>query len=127
MDNTTDEFGRRYHFAEKLDQAGDSKELDHGCNPVICDAGNANLLGSMRDDGMHCPVIDIDIPCRYVPSTTPGHGHLYIDHPMTWKSFKAIMRAMENAGVVQSGYRKYSEQRGQAFVRPQWVKKPKRT
>jgi hypothetical protein len=120
----TDEYGRIYHFSENLDATGDSSCLDKGAEPKPCSKEEANLLSSATAAGKHMPVIDIDIPCRYVPSTTPGHGHLYIDKEMEFHQFMAMLYAMESAGVVQTGYRKFTEQRGNAFVRPPWVKKP---
>jgi len=122
----TDDYGRIYYFAEKLDQGRDSKEIDGGSEPVQCSIKDANLLSSLCVDGLHRPVIDLDIPCRYVPSTTPGHGHLYIDQPMSQEQFQGILDAMAVAGVVQEGYRKYSKQRGMALVRPPWIRKPKK-
>ena len=75
---------------------------------------------------MHRPVLDIDYPVRLVESTTKGHFHLYIDVPMTWQKQCDLMLAMEHAGILQYGYRKWSEQRGQSFVRPPWIRKPEK-
>jgi hypothetical protein len=38
-----------------------------------------NLVSSMVQPGFHRPVLDLDIPHMYVPSSTPGHGHLYLN------------------------------------------------
>lgn len=38
-----------------------------------------NLISSLCDDEMHRPALDIDVPCRVVPSSTEGHCHIYFD------------------------------------------------
>lgn len=122
-----DEFGRQYLFSEHLqDGNGDSKNIDQGSPPIQCNKENANLISSLCQDGQHRPVLDIDFPVRLIPSTTPGHFHLYVDIPMTWEKQCTLMLAMENAGILQFGYRKYSESRGMSLVRPPWVKKPEK-
>jgi len=66
---------------------------------------------------MHMPVIDIDLPCMLVPSSAPGHFHLYIEKQMSWEKFVAMLEAMEAAGVVGKGYVSYTKRRGYATVR----------
>lgn len=83
----------------------------------VFDVAEANLIASLCDDGLHMPVIDLDIPCRLVPSRTPGHHHLYIDQPITWDAFVPILDAMAAAGLVEYGYVNASKARGTTFVR----------
>lgn len=80
------------------------------------DESKANLIGSLLEDGRHMPCIDIDLPCRLVESETPGHFHLFIDHPIHWANYKAILEELTNAGIVQVGYFTASQERGQTFV-----------
>lgn len=84
-----------------------------------------NLLGSRiedqdpflhEDDVMHLPCIDIDHPCEWVPSETPGHGHLYIDKPMKWSTYRDLLWALHHAGLVEKGYVQASLKRQQTFV-----------
>lgn len=83
-----------------------------------------NVVTSMLvDSELHAPVIDIDVPHRLVPSTTPGHSHLYIDVPMEWEQFDAILEALADAGVVEEGYYRASMARGFSTVRLPHVKK----
>lgn len=72
---------------------------------------------------MHMPVIDIDVPCRLVESTTPGHFHLYIDKGISWDAYVVLLMAMEEAGIIETGYLSASLDRGYTAVRPPWVKK----
>lgn len=66
---------------------------------------------------IHMPAIDIDVPCRLVESSTPGHFHLYIDHPITWPRYAAILSALTEAGIVEQGYLDASLARGATYLR----------
>lgn len=86
--------------------------------PEHQNALDAKLIGSLTDtEDVHLPVIDLDFPCHLVESRTPGHFHLYIDHPTSTGAFFAVLDAMVRAGWAQEGYRNASEARGQTFVR----------
>jgi hypothetical protein len=74
----------------------------------------------------HAPVLDIDVPAFLVPSSTPGHSHLYIDHPMTWDAYKALLKALSDAGIIEEGFYEASKGRGSTMVRrPGILKDPK--
>lgn len=83
----------------------------------------ADVVSSELGNGLHAPCIDVDVPMRIVPSTTPGHGHLYIDVAMDWEQYIAILEALAAAGVVERGYVMASEFRKGTHVRLPWVKK----
>lgn len=121
----TDEFGRKYYKIDKLNDSGTCPEND---NRQPCSKAEANLISSegtlFEEDEFHYPVIDLDIPCRLIPSSTPGHFHLYIDHPVPQDKYLAMIQAMADAGVVQQFYAEAAKLRGATFVRPEWVKKP---
>lgn len=124
----TDAFGRKYYVIEKLNDSGVTPENDER-RP--CSKTEANLVSSKTTDlkgiyegaPLHRPVIDLDIPCRLIPSSTPGHYHLYIDHPVPQDKYLAMIQAMADAGVVQPFYAEAAKLRGATFVRPEWVKK----
>lgn len=90
---------------------------------IPCSKEEANLVGSLCEDGMHRPVLDIDLPCRLVPSSTPGHFHLYLELPMVEERFMALVEALGTAGVVSAFYSKAVQARRQSFVRCEWVRK----
>lgn len=75
------------------------------------------------EGGWHYPVLDLDLPVYVVPSSTPGHSHLYIDHLMTWEKYVALLRALADAGLVEEGYVKASIARGHTALRLPWVRK----
>ena len=133
-----DEVGRGYYRCPGMDEqtAGGSATADKHPHlfrfPTTKD--DANLISSECKDGFHRPVIDfdhpiemvpaLDFPVQYVASTTPGHGHLYIDTPMTWESYEKLLKDLEYRGLLEPGYVSASIDRGATFVRPAWVKKP---
>lgn len=100
---------------------------------VRADDTTANLIGSSCGvtlyadevqtwdecgEVLHLPVLDIDHACRLVPSETPGHFHLYIEVPMTWEQYRAIIVALAEGGVIEEGYASASLARRCTFVSP---------
>lgn len=80
-------------------------------------------IGSGWRAGMHAPVIDLDMAHHYEPSTTPGHGHLYLNQAMSFEAMTEILDVLAKHGVVQSGFRDATKQRGWAAVRTPWTRK----
>lgn len=84
----------------------------------------ANLVTSqIAGSDLHKPVIDIDLPAVLLPSSTPGHHHLFIDKPMSWETYVKLLDAMVEAGLVEPGYVNASVNRGYSSVRLPWVRK----
>lgn len=63
----------------------------------------SNVISSMLPNGNHAPVLDIDISHKLKPSSTPGHGHLFLDVELTTKQYDALLSALVEAGVVERG------------------------
>lgn len=82
-----------------------------------CRESEANLISSLTVDGLHAPAIDLDFPCRLVPSSTSGHYHLYLDRTMSWRQYKRLLRAMLKAGLIEPGFYKIAKIRKQTFLR----------
>lgn len=79
--------------------------------------GFANLVASITTDGKQMPILDLDFPHHFEPSTTPGHTHFYIDVPMSkWRWFW-LMTALAYAGVIEKPFYAWSLRRGGNFVR----------
>lgn len=97
-------------------------DKDYGSGEIIipADVGLANLIGSQlqtTDGVLHAPVIDVDFPCRVIPSSTDGHYHLYIDKPMDWKQYQKFLKAMYEAGIIEKGYYNSAMKTKQSLVR----------
>lgn len=98
---------------------------DDGGRHRVNTLAEANLIGSERECGCHSPVLDIDLSAQLVPSSTPGHFHLYLDGvSMPWEKYEALLLALAEAGVIEQGYARVSIERGGSFVRKPGVRKP---
>ena len=69
------------------------------------------------------PTLDIDHPALLAPSSTPGHHHLFVDVPMSWRAYRRLLRALYLGGVIGRNAYWRSLDRGASFVRPPGVVK----
>ena len=86
---------------------------------------SAELIASVTKKGTHRPLLDLDIPVVFIPSSTPGHGHLYIDKEMPWKDYQKLLNCLADLDIIEHGYRGASLARGYSALRLPWVKKEK--
>lgn len=89
--------------------------------------GESNCISSRIADGsnagQHTLLLDLDVPAVLIPSSTPGHSHLYVDVPMCWESLKRVLEALALAGVIEGGYAEASIAREHTTVRLPWIHK----
>lgn len=92
--------------------AGDKREL-------VTDRAEADLVSSRvaTDPYVHRPVLDIDFPAQLVPSSTPGHYHLYLDIDLEWHVYEELLLDLEAAGIIQHGYARNAIRRKQSLAR----------
>lgn len=69
---------------------------------------------------MHAPCLDLGLGVRLLPSRTPGHSHLYLYMEMPWRSYKALLKALAKAGVIEKSWAKASIGGGQSLLRSPW-------
>lgn len=128
-----DWFGRKFRNGKAEELQNNSEDPNFGTDAGDwCEEGpGATLVTSLLADQsasafdiLHAPVIDIDLPCHYVPSTTPGHGHLYINKAMRWQDVRKLLDVLVEVGIVERGYRDASAVRGYTAVRTPWTYKP---
>lgn len=107
---------RMYAHVENLESV---KQGEYFAEPKPHSPLGANLISSKVEgfSDKHMPTIDIDFPCRLVPSRTPGHFHLYIDKEVSADDYFYLLDAMADAGVVQRGYADASRKHGASFLR----------
>jgi hypothetical protein len=112
---------------KKLKKLKDEDAYDDGFYTKIPDEEasieRAELISSVTKDGMHRPLLDIDFPAVVIPSSTPGHGHLYIDKELTWKEYTKLLNLFADLGIIEHGYRGASLARGYTALRLPWIKK----
>lgn len=91
---------------------------------IVKEEKNANLISSeVACTDLHKPVLDLDLPCKLIPSTHAGHYHLYINHAMKWEQYQKLLNILVDCGIIQPGYRNASFARGFSSVRLPWIKK----
>lgn len=108
-----------------LDRIGTSAQQTKDWPVDVQDSVNANLISSeiAEKNGIHAPALDLDFPCTLVPSTTPGHYHLYLDKAMTWDEYVMMLRILAVVGILEEGYVKAAIKRKKTLLRAPWVKK----
>lgn len=85
----------------------------------------ANLITSRveGDPDTHKLILDIDFPVKVIPSSTPGHFHLYLDKEIDTFALENILYVLASARIIEPGYAQSSMQRGYTAVRLPWIKK----
>lgn len=89
----------------------------------------ANVSTSIREDcgsdevPQHAVLLDLDVPAWLVPSSTPGHSHLYVDVCVPQPTYFRLLDVLAEAGVIQHGYANSSKHRGGTALRLPWIKK----
>jgi hypothetical protein len=90
----------------------------------IRDIDSANMITSESSpSGWHKAIIDIDFPAQLIPSSTPGHSHLYLDTLISKDVYLDLLDNLVKAGIVQQGFADGARRRGASSVRLPWIKK----
>jgi hypothetical protein len=125
---------RRLYYALEYRAGNGQYEGEDVERRWVVDPADATLVSSelMPPDpfdgraSRHSPALDIDFAARLVPSSTPGHFHLYLDGlSMDWPTYARLLNALADAGVIERGYADASLRRGASFLRlPGATKRP---
>jgi hypothetical protein len=75
------------------------------------------------DSEKHYLMIDLDVPAFLVPSTHPGHSHLYVEQEIPWRDLEHLLRALAACGVIEQGYAAASIDRKSTTLRLPWIAK----
>lgn len=114
-----------------MNDDGTVKYLNPDMPEDLADPHDATLTSSDLDDSgnFHAPVLDLDIPAKLVPSTTPGHHHLFLGKTMSKEAYWKLLDVMADpeVGLIEPGFVGASKARGYSSVRAPWVKKTKTT
>lgn len=120
----------RMHYLVDFDAAANRMGPD-GYDPMedreLATVEEANVVSSELvgySPALHSPALDIDFECRLVPSSTPGHYHLYLDGlTLEWAEYDRLLLALARAGVIEEGYYAASQGRKATFLRLPGVQK----
>lgn len=91
---------------------------DRTPSEVDANVVSSHIVGSRQ----HAPILDLDFEHAYVPSTTPGHGHLYLRPTSRWRMF-VMLWGLYVGGQIEKGFFLWSLRRGGTFVRRPGVAK----
>lgn len=117
--------GRLTHVHPSVDEVGADYDDDSMVKPpVVAVADGANVVSSLLTNGMHAPAIDLDVPVILLPSSTPGHFHLYIDHELDWADYQRLLGVLHDVGLVEDGFWRSALRRGTTLLRLPHVSKP---
>lgn len=114
---------RVHKFIKDLNATGE--DYTQGDDGVTTSEQEANIVTSHMGVGgeLHAPVLDIDFGAQLLPSSTPGHFHLYFEKAMTWDNYCGLLKALGDVGILEPGYVKASLRRGYSSVRKPGVYK----
>lgn len=71
----------------------------------------------------HMPVLDLDLSCVLLDSSSKKHHHLIIGKEMPWEDYVELMEVMQKVGILQKGFVEASKVRGYSAIRTPWTKK----
>lgn len=109
---------------QKVDVLGDDYDPASTGRTVVDDLDAANVITSkVVGRSSHKILLDLDVPAKLIPSSTPGHSHLYIDRELTWEAYGKLLHALAEAGVIERGYVGASGERGYTALRLPWIRK----
>jgi hypothetical protein len=106
------------------DAEGDDYDIDLQLELPLWDSNSHTSEVKDSENEEHLVAIDVDMDAALVPSTTPGHFHLLIDHKLPWAAYSKLLHALMEAGIIQEGYYNASIERGHTRLRTPWTKKP---
>jgi hypothetical protein len=105
--------------APNYDASGFDLEVDRAEANVSTSLHRGTRNGSRA----HALLLDIDIEAWLVPSSTPGHSHLYVDLVTDWDKLKRFLDAALEIGLIQPGFHRAACDRGFTSLRLPWVRK----
>lgn len=79
--------------------------------------------GAGEPEHLHALVLDIDHQAWLIPSSTPGHSHLYVDLPVLPGDLWDFLDAAAKIGLVEEGYVSACKSRDMTSVRAPWIAK----
>lgn len=120
-------FVRDHHLARFGESEVDGEEGYRSAHEPETNIHEAHLVTSATGGtgDTHRPILDIDFPAALIPSTTPGHFHLYLDKEIPADRYFMLLRTLANAGIIEEGYANASIERGYTAARLPWIRKQK--
>lgn len=75
-------------------------------------------LGTIRISNRSVSIaIPLVVPARLVPSSSPGHHHLYLETVLTWSVYNELLRRMADAELIERNWHAMCERRKMGLLR----------
>jgi hypothetical protein len=105
----------------------DGANVNEFCDEDFLDralkVGGAWGLARVTDDEIQWP-LRMKAPGAFlVPSTTPGHHHLYLPWVISWERYIPLLLGLQFVGVLEQGYVRAALRRRATYVRTPWTRK----
>lgn len=84
---------------------------------------NGPLFSSETEGGKHKILIDLDCDHVYVPSSTSGHGHLYVNQELPLNEYLRLLRVLADVNVISYDWYDVVCSNQRAFLRHPDMKK----
>lgn len=111
-------------------RGSDAEAMDDDGRKSVEDLEQAEAVSSVDmwniedpEQGRHTVMLDLDCPAALIPSSTPGHWHLYIARQLTWRDYAKLLTVLGEVGILEPGFVNASLKRKQTFLRMPWVRK----
>lgn len=115
--------GQRSGNAPLNSSSGEGRKLDEMTPAPLSESNVVCSDMAAPHDSSHRPILDLDMDAMLIPSSTPGHHHLYIDKPMSWEDYCKLLDVMAEVGILEPGYVSVAKKRKRTQVRTPWTKK----
>jgi hypothetical protein len=87
------------------------------------DLGQVHFRGTWRDDALVLIWTLREDRTTLVPTSTPGHSHLYLDARIPFLPYARLLVALARVGVVEPGFARAAIHREHSAGRLPWIKK----
>ena len=126
--------GQATEWVDYTEGSGNSDDPNHSdvrgftSDPHLATAVTSVVRESMATDPfgehrLHKLVLDLDHDAKLVPSSTPGHHHLFVDKAMRWDQLVRLLCVLSEVGLVEPGYVSACIDQGRTSVRLPHVKR----
>lgn len=106
-----------------IDKPGTDREKFRDLVLLMASLGFVHTSHGHHDDVGVAFNVRTGYPVIWVPTSTEGHGHLYIDVLLTWDDYQQLLEAFGNVGLLEEGYVGASIRRRATHLRLPWVRK----
>lgn len=111
------------HRLSHVENLGEGYAVDNKHN-YVTKLSEANLISSqIGTSSKHRVILDLDFPAALVPSSTPGHSHLYLDKQLTEGEMEKLIHVLHEVGIIAQGNLNQWSRFKALFLRLPWIKK----